>query len=73
MDSVFPGFIYEPSAGGGGGISGINIRNDGTLVPGGPHTTLNFQGCEVEASNVGSETADILIKVSRSAIYAGYV
>jgi hypothetical protein len=56
-----------------GGIAGINLENRGVTVPGAPHDTLNFDGCEVDVTDDGSGDATILIKISRSAIYAGYV
>ena len=48
------GWFNLPSGG-----SGINAEEEGSLVSGGPFTTLNFIGSNVTATNGGSVTLDI--------------
>jgi hypothetical protein len=44
-----------------GGAVGFNIEDEGVLVPGGPHTTLNFIGSGVTATDAGGGVADVTI------------
>ena len=44
-----------------GGTNSINVQNKGTNVPSTPHTTLNFTGSGVNATNSGSGVAQINI------------
>lgn len=45
----------------GSGTTGVNVEDEGTPVTGTPHTTLNFAGAGVTASNAGGGTALITI------------
>jgi len=46
---------------GAGGGGSIIVQEEGGVVPGGPHTTLNFTGAGATASNAGSGVATINI------------
>jgi hypothetical protein len=47
--------------GGGGGGLGVNVDNQGIAIAGNPHSTLNFTGPGVVASDAGGGVADITI------------
>lgn len=47
--------------GGGGGIGGIDLEDEGVAVAGGPFTTLNFVGDGVTATDGGGGLADVTI------------
>ena len=55
---VFPGFINEPETVGGGSLT---IQDEGAPLGGGPHTTINFTGPGVIATNAGGGVADVTI------------
>ena len=44
-----------------GGAVGFNIEDEGVLVPGGPHTTLNFIGSGVTATDAGGGVANVTV------------
>jgi len=47
--------------GSGGGGAGVNVQNQGVAIPNNPHSTLNFNGPGVTATDAGAGVAGIFI------------
>jgi hypothetical protein len=49
---VSPTQWYKIGSGGGGGVLGVDLEDEGVAVPGNPHAILNFVGAGVTATDV---------------------
>jgi len=63
IDGVITGWGID-SEGGGGSGDGINLKNDGLLLPNSPYSVLNISGEGLTVSNVSTSEANLSLDLS---------